>query len=104
VPPSHDAPPALRRREGGGARLHLSFGCPGGIERRWRHQGEVAGGEEEARCNTRSTFETFRYNTCNIRLEIDETLETCISNTWKKHLKAIEKHTQHPYKIIATYV
>jgi hypothetical protein len=30
------------------------------------------------RWNTRFTFETSRYNTCNIRLKTDETLETCI--------------------------
>jgi hypothetical protein len=43
------------------------------------------GGDTEARqqkarrgCNTRSTFETSRCNTCNIRLKTDETLETCI--------------------------
>jgi hypothetical protein len=30
------------------------------------------------RCNTRSTFETFRCNTCNIHMKVDEILETCI--------------------------
>jgi hypothetical protein len=36
------------------------------------------GGE---RCNTRSTFETSKYNGCNIRLKAVETLETCLWNT-----------------------
>jgi len=31
---------------------------------------------EEERCNTRSTFETSKYNGCNIRLKAVETLET----------------------------
>ena len=43
-------------------------------------------------CNTRSTFEISRYNTCNIRLKIDETLEN--------HYK----YTQHLDRILATYV
>jgi hypothetical protein len=38
------------------------------------------------RWNTWSNFKTFRYNTCNICLKADETLETCIwnncKNTW----------------------
>jgi len=33
------------------------------------------GGDEK--CNTRSTFETFKYNSCNIRLKVVETLEIC---------------------------
>jgi hypothetical protein len=53
------------------------------------------------RCNTRSTFETSRYNTCNIRLKTDETVNTCVWNSWetpKKHLKTTATHTQHPDK------
>jgi hypothetical protein len=38
-------------------------------------QGNRSRGE---RYNTRSTFETFKYNTYNIRLKVDETLEICI--------------------------
>jgi hypothetical protein len=38
-------------------------------------------------CNIRSTFETSKYNGCNIRLKAIETLETCFWNTWKKHLQ-----------------
>jgi hypothetical protein len=34
-------------------------------------------------CNTQSTFETSRYNTCNIHLKTDETLEIYVRNTSK---------------------
>jgi hypothetical protein len=47
----------------------------GGFRRRRRHRGETA---ESKECNTRSTFEIFRYNICNINLKVDETLETYI--------------------------
>jgi len=50
-------------------------GCPTGAGRRRR----------EGRCNTRSSFETSRYNTCSIRLKIDETL----AKTPEKHLKPL---------------
>ena len=36
------------------------------IEKRRRHQGKVTEGDRGERCNTRSTFETFKCNTCNI--------------------------------------
>jgi hypothetical protein len=39
-----------------------------------RRSGRKRGG----RCNTRSTFETYRRNTCNISLKADEMLERCI--------------------------
>jgi hypothetical protein len=52
-----------------------SYRCPTDVERRI-HRDDVAEGEEE-RCNTRSTFETSKYNSCNIRLKVDETLKTC---------------------------
>jgi hypothetical protein len=59
------------------------------------------------RCNTRSAFEIFRRNTCNIRLKSDGTLETCIwdtrKNTWKTH-KQLQKQTQHPDKTLTIYV
>jgi hypothetical protein len=56
--------------------------------RRWLTSGRRREEEEETprrgsrkrgeRCNTRSTFEILRCNTCNIRLKVDGTLETCI--------------------------
>jgi hypothetical protein len=35
----------------------------------------------EERCNTRSTFETSIYNSCNINLKADETLKKTSENT-----------------------
>jgi hypothetical protein len=59
----------------------------------------------------RSSFEISRYNTCNIRLKTNETLGTCVWNTWNMRMKHLEKpwnhcakHTQHPDKTLATYV
>jgi hypothetical protein len=49
------------------------YGCPTGARR--THRDDAAEGEE--RCNTRSAFETFKYNNYNIYLKADETLETC---------------------------
>jgi hypothetical protein len=49
-----------------------------------------------------------KWSTWNIRLKTNETLETCIWNTWKKNTwKTLEnhwKHTQHPDKTLTTYV
>jgi hypothetical protein len=56
----------LIRKDPGAA----SYGCPTNIEK----DNAIEGGEE--RRNTRSTFETFKYNSCNIRLKVIETLET----------------------------
>jgi hypothetical protein len=59
----------------------------------------IASGSHCNMCNTQSTFETSRCNTCNIRLKTDTILG--------KHLKTHEnhcKHTQHPDKTLATYV
>ena len=47
--------------------------CPlPGAGRRTHRDNASEGGEE--RCNTRSTFETSKYNSCNIRLKAVETL------------------------------
>ena len=53
-----------------------SYGCPAGGER-MKRQDDVAKDEEE-RCNTRSAFKTSKYNSSNIRLNVDETFETCL--------------------------
>jgi hypothetical protein len=47
------------------------YGCPAGT----RRDNAIEGGEEKY--NTWSTFETFKYNSCYIRLKAVETLETC---------------------------
>jgi hypothetical protein len=47
------------------------YGCPTGSD-----NNDVAEGGEE-RCDTRSTFEASKYNSCNIRLKVVKTLETC---------------------------
>jgi hypothetical protein len=39
--------------------------------------GEIMQQKVGERCNTRSTFETSKYNGCNICLKAIETLETC---------------------------
>jgi hypothetical protein len=53
-------------------------GCQASAWRsRHRDEGKVAE-KRRQRCNTRSTFETFGCNTCNICLKLDETHETCI--------------------------
>jgi hypothetical protein len=93
--------PIAPTSHGGGALLRLWLGCLASAEKRWRHWDEAAKGEAGVRCNTQSTFETSRCNTCIIRLKTDETHETCI---WNTHLKIIVKHTEHPDKTLATYV
>jgi hypothetical protein len=73
--------PASKRGGGGG-------GCPVGVGRTGIHQGEGEAAEKQRqRCITWSTFETPKYNTCNIRLKASKTHETCIWNTWNMHLK-----------------
>jgi hypothetical protein len=76
-----------------------SYGCSVGSLR-----DDAAEGGRRRDANTRSTFETSKYNGCNIRLKVVETLETCLWNTWKTHLKTIATHTQHPNKTYTTYV
>jgi hypothetical protein len=49
----------------------VSYGCPADAGR----DDATEGGKE--RCNTQSTFETSKYNSCNTRLKVVETLETC---------------------------
>jgi hypothetical protein len=51
--------------------VEASYGCLASAER----DDATEGGKE--RCNTRSTFETSKYNSCNIHLKAVETLETC---------------------------
>jgi hypothetical protein len=60
----------------------------------------------EERCNTRSTFETSKYNSCNIRLNM---LLKPLKETYETHLKTIAaicniqiKHMQRMRKIYAT--
>jgi hypothetical protein len=52
-----------------------------------RTQWGDAAEDEEERCNTRSAFETSKYNSYNIHLKVDktlaETLEKTPENTWK---------------------
>jgi hypothetical protein len=46
--------------------------------RRWEDDtpsDAAEGGKGEIQCNTQSAFETSKYNSCNIRLKADETLE-----------------------------
>jgi hypothetical protein len=53
-----------------------------------------------------STFETSKYNTCNICLKANETLKHASETLEKKYLKTLEnhcKHTQYPGKTHATY-
>jgi hypothetical protein len=54
----------------------------------------AAGGSYYNMCNTESTFETSRYNRCNIHLKTDETLEHAFK-TLAKTLKTLEKHCKH---------
>jgi hypothetical protein len=61
------------------------YGCPAGTGRTHRDDA-IEGGEE--RCNTRSTLETSRYNSCNMRLKAVETLEMLLKHM-KKYLKTI---------------
>jgi hypothetical protein len=70
--PGHVA--SIEKKRRGGAHLCLWFGCQPTL----RERGEAIKGEEGARCNTRSTFETSGCNTCNVHLKADETFETCI--------------------------
>jgi hypothetical protein len=54
------------------------------------------------RYNSRSTFETSGCNTCNIRLKVDETHETCI---WSTSCTATpDLLLKHPNKTLATYI
>jgi hypothetical protein len=88
------APPERQRGEGCAASSirkdssATSYGCPAGSGR-----DDAAEGREK-RCNARSTFETSKYNSCNIHLK---TVETCLWNTWKTHLK----HTWKPLQLYA---
>jgi hypothetical protein len=50
-----------------------SYGCPADAGRR-TYQADAA--EDEERCNTRSAFETFKYNSYNILPKVDETFKT----------------------------
>jgi hypothetical protein len=83
----------IKKKGRGSTRLRLWFGYPADTERRWEHRGEAVKDKEGARCNTRSTFETSRCNTCNIRLRADEILETCIWNTYKNTWKSCKTYT-----------
>jgi hypothetical protein len=83
-----------------------SYACPAGSER----DDAVEGGEE--RYNIRYTFETSKYNNCNIHLKIVETLEHApktlekIPETYlktmatKRNIKI--KHMQRMYETYAT--
>jgi hypothetical protein len=51
-------------------------------------------------CNTRSTFQTFGCNTCNIQKRQMKRLK----HASETHAKTLEKHTQHPDKTLTTYV
>jgi hypothetical protein len=67
-------------------------------------QGNRSRGE---RYNTRSTFETFRYNTYNIRLKVDETLKIYslrptnknTSSTWAPRSMKLINYTATPIKV-----
>jgi hypothetical protein len=108
----HAGPTPSERQEGKGAR-RLWFGrtqprrrgCPAGTERDNATEGEAE------RCNTRSTFEISKYNSCNIRLKAVEILETSFWNTWKhtwKDLKTIATirniQIKHMQRMCETYV
>jgi hypothetical protein len=57
----------------------------------------VTGGSYYNMCNTRSTFATLRWNTCNIRQKSWNTCNICLKhlqNTWKT-LESHCKHMQH---------
>jgi transcriptional regulator NrdR family protein len=70
--------------------------APGGGSRR-----------REGRCNTRSTFETFRYNLVTyVRRQmkhLKNSYET-LAKTFKKHLKPLQKHTQHSDNTLANII
>jgi hypothetical protein len=62
-----------------------SYGCPTSAER-----DDVAEGGKK-RCNTRFTFETCKYNSCDIRLKALKHLKLGCE-TLEKHLKTLANH------------
>jgi len=64
--------------------------------------------KQEGRHNTRSAFETSKNNSCNLRLNVVETLENILmkhlKNTPETHLKTIATIHKDPNKTHATYV
>jgi hypothetical protein len=106
------APPLLH------AHMHTGTICAGSAEPQQLQQMAMADGSYCNMCNTRSTFATSRWITCNIQPKhLQHTFETLA-----KHLKTLEshckhmqhtdetlityvwKHMQHPDKTLATYV
>jgi hypothetical protein len=97
---------ASRRGGEGSTHLRLWFGFPVAFGRRRRHRGEATQGEEE----DGKLYLILKHpnaTLCNIRLKIDDTLETCFEifpKTPEKTLETIVKHIQHLDKILATCV
>jgi hypothetical protein len=94
-----------------GQSLRLSFTCPCGA-----HAARAARSRAVTdhvlfvcrthcnMCNTQFTFETSRYNTCNLRLKTNETLETRFWNTCKIHIKTIANIRNIQIKTLRTHV